>query len=187
MQYHLAEYGKYIEITGYRGIAFAKAEEFLKINRKQNRAVETQFFDADLIATPEHLYFAILNALQAIKDKTNISKSAAMETMLYASAQRQIQKAIERCGIKPQTTRMAVVAIGQAPEEIGIVLQELAKWMGTEPDETVLAVTKDKEERIKKAFEVSDQEINTINIAGDNVKALVNLVVERVALLATQF
>ncbi len=91
----------------------------MKANRKQTRQnVNIQFFDAELIATQEHLYFAVLNALQAFKNKTNLSKSPAMETMLYASAQRQIQKAIECCGIKPQTKNMAVAIIGEDPGQI---------------------------------------------------------------------
>lgn len=110
MLQYLKEYGKYVEITGYDGIEFEKAEMFLKTNRKQtSQNVDIQFFDAELIATQEHLYFAVLNALQAFKNKTNLAKSPAMETMLYASAQRQIQKAILRTGIKPQTHRMALV------------------------------------------------------------------------------
>src|SRR5208283_2948596 len=108
MLHHLKEYGKYTEITGYRNMKFAVAEEFLKANRKETREnVDLQFFDAQLIATQEHLYFAALNALQAFKNKTNISKSLAMETMLYRPAQRQLQKALQRCGIKPETTSMA--------------------------------------------------------------------------------
>ena len=108
MLQYIKEHDKYVEITGYRSIAFDKAEAFLKANRKQTQNVDIQFFDAELIATQEHLYFAILNALQAFKNKTNHSKSLAMETILYASAQLQIQKAIERSGIKPKTKNMAV-------------------------------------------------------------------------------
>ena len=125
MLQYLKEYGKYVEITGYQNIEFDKAEAFLKANRKQTQQnVDIQFFDAELIATQEHLYFAVLNALQAFKNKTNLSKSPAMETMLYASAQRQIQKAIERCGIKPQTKNMAVVIIGDDPKQIENALEE---------------------------------------------------------------
>jgi tRNA threonylcarbamoyladenosine modification (KEOPS) complex Cgi121 subunit len=62
--HHLEEFKKHVEITGYRGIHFEVAEAFLKANRRQiQNGVEIQFFDADLIATPEHLYFATLNAL----------------------------------------------------------------------------------------------------------------------------
>ena len=49
MLYHLKEYGKYAEITGYRNIKFARAEEFLKANRKETQEnVDVQFFDAQL-------------------------------------------------------------------------------------------------------------------------------------------
>ena len=76
MLQYIEEFGKYVEITGYQNIAFDVAEAFLKANRKQTRQnVDIQFFDAELIATQEHLYFAVLNALQAFKNKTNLQKA----------------------------------------------------------------------------------------------------------------
>ena len=183
---YINEYGKYVEITGYRGVEFEKAETFLKTSRKQTmQNVEIQFFDAELIATQEHLYFAVLNALQVFKNKTNHSKSPAMETILYASAQRQIQRAIERCGIKPQTKNMALIIIGEDPKQIQDVLQAVTKCVGSEPDESVLEMTKAKEEKIKKTFEITDTELKTLE-NGNQKKAIVNLVIERVALLSTQ-
>ena len=125
MLQYLRDYGKYVEITGYKGIAFDKAEIFLKANRKQKRQnIDIQFFDAELIATQEHLYFSVLNALQAFKNKTNLSKSPGMETMLYASAQRQIQKAITRAGIKPETQNMAIIIVGDDPKQIETTLKK---------------------------------------------------------------
>ncbi len=56
MLHHLKEYGKNAEITGFRNIKFARAEKFLKANRKETQEnVDIQFFDAQLIATQEHL------------------------------------------------------------------------------------------------------------------------------------
>lgn len=186
MLQYIKEYGKYVETTGYNNIAFDKTEAFLKANRKQTQQnVDIQFFDAELIATQEHLYFAVLNALQAFKNKTNLSKSPAMETILYTSAQRQIQKAIERCGIKPQTKSMAVVIIGEDPKQIQNALQTVTKSVGTEPDASVLEMTKNKEAKIRKAFEITDAELKILE-NGNQKKAIVNLVIERVALLATQ-
>ena len=76
---YMKEFGQYVEITGYRNVTFDKVEAFLKTNRKQTQQnVNVQFFDAQIIATQEHLYFAVLNALQAFKNKTNHSKSPAM-------------------------------------------------------------------------------------------------------------
>jgi tRNA threonylcarbamoyladenosine modification (KEOPS) complex Cgi121 subunit len=185
MRYETEEFGKFIEITGYSNISFAAAEAFLKEKRKQSQTTYIQFFDADLIATNEHLYFATLNALQAFKNKTNISKSPAMEAMLYASAQRQIQKAIERCGIKPKTTNMAVLIIGDNKEQTQKALQNITVCVGKKPDEAVLEVTKKKLEIIKQAFEITKEEVNATQ-QGDKEKAIINLVIERVALLATQ-
>ncbi len=187
MLYHLKEYGKFVEITGYKGIAFAKAEDFLKANRKETeQIVEVQFFDAELIATQEHLYFAAINALQAFQNKTNISKSLSMETMLYGSGQRQIKKAIQRCGIKPETTKMAVVIIAKNQAQLQTILQAVTKCVGVNPDERVLDITKTKEAKIKEAFQIIDEEINTVIKNDESEKAVINLIVERIALLSTQ-
>jgi len=187
MLYHLKEYDKYAEITGYKNINFAGAEGFLKANRRETREnVDLQFFDAGLIATQEHLYFAVLNALQAFQNRTNISKSLAMETMLYASAQRQIQKAIQRCGIKPETASMAVVIIGEDPTQLKTVLQAISACVGVEPDEKVLEITKFKEQKIIETFQITDEELKAVMKSENRAEAVVNLVIERVALLATQ-
>ncbi len=187
MLYPLKEYGKYAEITGYKNIKFAKAEEFLKANRKETQEnVDLQFFDASLIATQEHLYFAALNTLQAFQNKTNISKSPAMETMLYASAQRQIQKAIQRCGIKPETTSMAVIIIGEDQTQLKTILQKISTCVGAEPDEKVLDMSNFKEHKITETFQITEQELKSVMKKENREEAVVNLVIERVALLSTQ-
>jgi tRNA threonylcarbamoyladenosine modification (KEOPS) complex Cgi121 subunit len=187
MLYYLKEYDKYAEITGYKRIIFDRAEEFLKANRKQNKEnVDIQFFDATLIASQQHLYFAALNAMQAFQNKTNISKTLAMETMLYASAQRQIQKAIQRLGIKPQTTALAVIIVGEDTAQIKMMLEEVSVFVGAEPDEGVLEVSKFKEQKIIETFQITNQELNTVMKNENRSEALVNLIIERVALLSTQ-
>ena len=187
MLLHIEEYGKYVEITGYRNVKFAHAEAFLKANRLQtSQGVDIQFFDADLIATQEHLFFAVINSLEAFKNKTNLSKSPAMETMLYASAQKQIQKAIQQCGIKPSTTNMAATIIGENPTQLKNAVEAISKAVDAKPDQSVLEMSTSKNDKIKKAFQISNEEINTVVKGGNCQEALVNLVIERVALLATQ-
>lgn len=184
---HLKDYDKFLEITGYKPIKFATEECFLKAIRRENRKkIELQFFDADLIATDRHLYFATLNGLQAFKNKVNISKSLSMETMLYASAQRQIHKAIQRCGIKQETTRMAALVAGDDPTQVKNVLQSINDSVGVEPDDGVLAMTKAKERRICEVFEISKNEVEAVMKNNDHGEAVVSLVIERIALLATQ-
>jgi KEOPS complex subunit Cgi121 len=187
MLHYIKEQAKYVEITGFRNVNFAKAEEFLKSNRKKtspNAAI--QFFNAELIATQDHLYFAVLNALQAFQNKTNISKNPAVETMLYASVQRQIQRAIQLCGIKPETKNIAVVVIGEDFGEVKDALAEFTDCVGVEPDEKVLELTAAKIKKIREAFQITDKELHAVTEGSNLKEALVNLVVERVALLATQ-
>ncbi len=185
MLYYIEEYQKYVEITGFCGISFGRADTILKATRSQQRQVEIQFFDADLIASPEHLYFSVVNALLAFRGKTNISKSLAVETMLYAAAQRQIKKAIDRIGIKPQSQNMAVTVIGDDPKQIQRALEELAGCLGLVPDESVLALTAEKQQKIRGVFQIGDEEIAAA-MRGSVEEAVVALVVERVALLSTQ-
>jgi tRNA threonylcarbamoyladenosine modification (KEOPS) complex Cgi121 subunit len=187
MLYHLEEYGRFVEIAGYRGIKFEVAEAYLKVHRRQTHVVAVQFFDAEIVATPRHLYFAALNSLQAFKGKTNISKTVAMEAMLYASAQRQILKAIARSGIKPTTQNMAVLIIGENQQAVELELAAVSACANKAPDDRVLEMNSVKLESLKKNFDISEGEIEVVRKGDDGAVAVADLVVERVALLATQF
>jgi tRNA threonylcarbamoyladenosine modification (KEOPS) complex Cgi121 subunit len=74
--------------------------------------VEAQLFDADLVATWQHPYFAALNALAAFKSGRNLSNSVAVESALYASAQRQIKKALSFIGVRAASRNVAVLVVG---------------------------------------------------------------------------
>jgi len=109
-----------------------------------------------------------------------------METMLYASAQRQIKKAIQRCGIKPETTVMAVIIIGEDPAQLKGVLQAISTYVGVEPDEKILEMSNFKENKIIETFQITNEELKAVMKDEKLGEAVVNLVIERVALLATQ-
>jgi len=183
---YVEENRKYVEITGFRNVKIEDAEGFLKATRKEQQDTAVQFFNAELVATWQHLYFAALNALTAFRNKSNISKNVAMEVMLYASAQRQIRKAIELVGVKRDSAGVAAVIIGENLDSVKTALSAVSKRIGAEPDETVLELSKGKVQSIRRAFGISERELETVMKKGDVQQALVNLVVERVALLSTQ-
>jgi len=184
---YIEEFGKHIAIAGFRKAKIKDVEELLKIIRKEKRAnLEIQFFDAESVATWQHLYFAVLNALTAFKNKENISKSLAMETMLYASAQRQIRKAIKLLGIKPNSSKMAVLIIGEKPETVKSALLMVSKHVNAQRDDAVLGLSEEKAIIIQKTFGISDLELKTVMRKDGLEKALTDLVIERMALLATQ-
>jgi tRNA threonylcarbamoyladenosine modification (KEOPS) complex Cgi121 subunit len=184
---YIEEAGKYVELTGFRNVNIKDAEEFVKAAREATpQTVWIQFFDSELVATWQHLYFAVLNALLAFRNKRNISKSVAMETMLYVSAQRQIRKALKFMGVKRDSANVAVVIIGENPDSVNVVLSAVSKRVGAEPDETVLELTREKTQCIRKAFGIGANELEAVMEKKDVAQALVNLVIERTALLSTQ-
>ena len=183
---YVEEAGKYVELTGFRNVSVKDAEEFVKAAREATpQTASVQFFDADLVATWQHLYFAVLNALVAFKNERNISKSLAMEVMIYASAQRQIRKALQLIGVKHDSVNVAVVIIGVNPDSVRAAVSAVSKRVGVEPDETVLELTREKTQLIRKAFGISTEELEAVD-EKDAAQALVNLVIERTALLSTQ-
>jgi KEOPS complex subunit Cgi121 len=187
MMHNFSQYGVYAELTGFKQIDFSKAEEFLKAIRKEaSLNVDVQFFDSQLIASSEHLYFAILNALEAFKNKTCISNSLAMETMLYASAQRQIKKAIELLGIKPGATELAAVIIGKTQEQVNAMLQKTSSSLLSQPDDSVLDLNAQKIPKIQQAYGVTSKMLSAVAGMQTQEQATVALVVERMALLSTQ-
>ena len=184
---YIEEFRRQVEVTGFRNVRIRDIEEFLTIIRKEMPSnVEIQFFDAKFVATWQHLYFAALNALTAFKNKENISKSVAMETMLYASAQRQILKSMKLLGIKPDSSEMAVLIIGEKPETIRSALSMVSKHVKSEPDDTVLELSEEKATIVQKIFGISSVELRTIVKKDDLERALADLVIERMALLSTQ-
>jgi len=183
----IPEFRKYAEITGFRNVRMSNIEKFLKaISKEKPENVDIQFFDAKLIATWQHLYFAALNALTAFENEENISKTLPMETLLYASAQRQIRKATELIGIKPNSTDVAVLAIGERTEAVKGAVSRVSRRINGERDDSVLELSKEKENVIRKGFDVSKVELQTVAGKNNSEKALIDLVIERMALLVTQ-
>jgi tRNA threonylcarbamoyladenosine modification (KEOPS) complex Cgi121 subunit len=184
---HMAEEGQYVEITGFRNVEVKNAEELLRAVRAGKRTtVQVQFFNAGLVATWEHLYFALLNALTGFRTKRNVSKSLAVEIMLYASAQRQIRKAIEFIGVKAGCSDVAVVVIGETSGDVEASVSAASTLLDKEPDERVLELSTMKALAIRKAFMITEEELTVVTKEGDAERALVDMVIERMALLSTK-
>jgi len=180
-------YDKYIGVSGFRNVKIEDTKGFLDGIRKKTEEVSVQFFNANLIAGPEHLYFAALNALKAFETNLNISNSLAVETLLYASAQRQIKKAVELLGIKAETSKVAVLVIAETEAKARETLGSISKLIPGLRDENVIELSDEKFETIRELFGISDLELEAkLEKKGFEKEALVNLVIEHVALLAIE-
>jgi tRNA threonylcarbamoyladenosine modification (KEOPS) complex Cgi121 subunit len=183
----LKEYEQFVEISGFSNTRIEDTKVFLgAVSKVAPADIEIQLFNADLVATWEHLYFALLNALMAFKNKRNISNSVAVETALYASSQRQIKKAIDIIGVKSKSRNIAILVIGRKADAVKAGLNAVANLLNTKPDETALSLSDAKVEHIRRVFDISETELDTISVKANAQRALVDLVIERVALLSTQ-
>ncbi len=187
MLHYIGEHRKYVKISGFRGIDIQNSEEFVKsFEGEIQPSVFVQFFNANLIATWEHLYFAVLNALAAYSSKRNISKKFAIETMIYASAQRQIRKAIAVLGVKQNSTNIAVIIVGDTRATVQNAFLAIKNHVDLPDDETVLELTQEKAVNLRKAFGITMRELETVSSENSKTHPIVRLIIERMALMQTQ-
>ncbi len=167
-------------VGGFRGVSVWNVDDLL---RRVGEAVSPhvfQIFDADRVAGWEHLRFAAVNAVRAHESGAAVSRSIAVEVVLYASCQDQITRAFEMVGLSPSTERAALMVmardLGEAVEACG----RASVILGVE-DDSVLTVDEGKFERLRGVFGVSEAELGAVG--GPRLGALTMLIVERGALL----
>jgi tRNA threonylcarbamoyladenosine modification (KEOPS) complex Cgi121 subunit len=181
------ELNKKIIIIGFSDVKLENTDTFLEQFRTENKCAHIQFFDAKHVAGPQHLYFAALNALTAFEKKTNISNNLEVEALLYASAQRQIQKAVKTMGIKHGTTEVAALIMTENINKKADYLHLVSENVPGERDDSILELTNNKMEKIKKLFQISDIEVAAkLKKEGLEKEALTDLIIERMALLVTR-
>lgn len=173
-----------ISVLGFRDAKIGNVTIFLKKFNVKKGEIPVQLFDAKNIAGPHHLYFAAVNALNAFAKKTNISNNLEVEALLYASAQRQITKAVEMLGLKNETSEIGVLIFAENVAQKNDCIKFLTDFIPGKRDDTMLVLTPEKVKNIKNLFEISDLEIEAcLKKEGTEKQALVDLVIERMALL----
>jgi len=183
----LEDYNQFITIAGFKNVRIRDIDGFFRLVKEKTGDACVQFFDATLVAGWEHLYFAALNASSAFKKKLNISNSLAVETLLYASAQRQIKEAVRLLGLKPHGREVAVFISAESVQKVEATLEIVSGLLAGERDDSVLELTHEKFEAIRRLFGVTDTELEAkLEKKGLESRALTDLVIEHGALLATQ-
>ena len=182
------EGGKTISVLGFRDIKIGEVDAFFKDIRASICPATVQIVDAAKVAGKSHLFFAFLNAQKSFEQRRAISGNLEMETLLYAAGTRQISRAIETMGVKPQTS--SIIAMIFSPSEREVVEAEckLMKLVSGVRDDSVLDVEgRGKVESLMAAFGVTELELKTMTSPGTAVsEALTWLIVERVSLLTVK-
>ncbi len=184
----IQEYGKFVLIAGFKDVKITDVNYFIENLRASAEPASTQVFDADRVAGPEHLFFAALNALKSFDQGNNISKTIDMESLLYASGQRQIEKAIDMLGVRSGTSDVALLILGDDKSEVQGAEKRVEEFIDGVRDDKVLDVrSREKVRRLMGLFNITDLELKSLSEGGGaDYKTITNLIIERVALLAVR-
>jgi tRNA threonylcarbamoyladenosine modification (KEOPS) complex Cgi121 subunit len=184
----LSEDGRFVVVSAFKVPPGTNPSLTLEELRIAIPASEIQFFNGAHIAGKEHLEIAATNALHAFKTGINISRSLAMETLLYASAQRQIDAAIARVGVTQNSETVGVVALSGTESDARILEDRIAQFLGAEMSEGLLDEwSEEKANDITALYGIGAMELEAIRMPDQEIeKAIKKAVAERVALLSTR-
>lgn len=143
--------------------------------------VEVVLLNADMILGKEHLMPAIYMALRRHLRGKGLAKKLSVEVVLYAACTKEIVKAHKILGIREGVSSLVVVIIGEVSDPLSMIKSLLGdKFKLT--DDGVLDLSEDKIRRIRKAFNISDKEVKSLQEESLYL-SLVKSIISRMALL----
>ena len=161
-----------IKVIGAKG-NIDDVDNFLKkiLKFSEKYKIVIQAFDADLVYGKDHLISASEHATRAFERGKNSTNSLAMEILLYASGERQIQKSIQKLGVKKGKSNVAFVFDGKVSDDI---VENTLRDLDLSRDDKVLEGNKD----TLKKFGIAQKELMTIS-----ENSYGHLILEKVAMV----
>jgi KEOPS complex subunit Cgi121 len=136
-------------------------QHLLLLSKKENLVI--QVFDASVIYGKNHLISATIHAQRAFEQGRNSTKSLALEILLYAAGERQIQKAIKKIGVKKGKQQIVFLLTSDMTQKTNrsintAIIQKLLKTFDLILDDKVLEGNRD----TLKRFGFTEQELLTV-------------------------
>src|SRR2546421_11571618 len=175
-------------IQGFRDARVIDSEKALHDLRGSFDGIQLQLLRADRIAGVEHMVFAARNAIDSFTSKDRRAKHLSMEFLLFASGEHQIVEAIKSLGVSESSTEIALVGLSEKNTDFSALIDRATDVFRGIPDDSVLDVeTIEKQRDLKKAYNISDKQLNASKMSGESEGTLLKrLVIERSALLVLE-
>jgi KEOPS complex subunit Cgi121 len=160
-----------IEIAGFKAEIKNIQETLETINNLSSSCYEgctIQLMDANGIAGKKHLLHGVIHSINAFKRGKNLANDLGIEICIRVSAQRQISKALDILGLKKGKMDIATVFIN-CPDYF---IDELNNIFNR--DDNVL----DSNNVLKDIYNISEKELNIMNIEDILIDRTSELVVE---------
>lgn len=164
-----------------------KQDELLDLAKSlSSDSLTVQLMNGLLIVDEAHLLSAAQNAVNAQNGKYMLSRTLDVEIIVYASAQRQIGRALDELGVYDRLEHVAVVVIGNDRKSVEQSLKKITMKVGKEFLNPFKG-SKERFDRLKAHFDIDEKEICTFTDSDDDLerqKALSKCIVSRVSLVA---
>jgi tRNA threonylcarbamoyladenosine modification (KEOPS) complex Cgi121 subunit len=163
------------------------ADALVKMASKRDEGIYAiQYLDSSLIVSVGHLLSAAQNAVNAWKGDYMLTRGLDAEVLVYASAQRQISRAIENLGVHDGLQSIALVVVGSDKRAVRDVITKMVNKVGEEI-KTAFLPDRGRLERIMHHYDVNAKEIKVFTDSDDVeiwAEALSRCVVSRVSMVA---
>lgn len=146
------------------------------IDRKHGTVSQT--FDASRIAGKGHLVHAARLALMAHSTSRGFASSMEIELVCWTAGLRQIDRALERVGIRSGCNTLAILTIGRTRAQVGRAQVDAVRELGIERDDGVVELTPQKVPTLLRIFSIPKRELKIADVQ--------KLVFERTALLGLE-
>lgn len=138
-----------------------------------------QALNADAVYGKEHLLSAAEHALRSWAQGTNATNSIALEILLYAAGERQIQRAIRKMGVRTGKQSIAFILVDTKKQKrnqktYDYSIEKLLRSFHLIYDDTVLEGNSE----TLKHFGITDQELRTVP-----KKKYSDLILEKIAMV----
>jgi len=177
----LLEYSQFVLIEGLtidRGVEFDRLIHTLKAAAPNSLI---QLMDGRGILGYDHVFFAVLNSLNARRSNRMICEDLTLEVIVYASAQRQIKNSVGLLGVKENSKQLVLAAISGDIEELRILKNSISEIEGLRLE----SWNRERLTTVKKMFKVTDDEFRSISLKQVPAREVMEkLVIERMALLS---
>ena len=120
---------------------------------KEYKLLGAQMFDYRLIWGYRHLHSALWHAEKANENESMISKTLAMEILLYTAGCRQIKKAIELIGIQEDTNKIIGVLLAKTESCLSESYLNIKEKLQLQSDLTIIENFSEKKNAVMKYLE----------------------------------
>ncbi len=135
-----------------------------QVEPRKERKTQVLVVKADMVFGTDHLRTALYHAKKAMAEGRNASDSLSLETLLYASGERQLSSALKKMTVDDETSEVVIAKLSDG------AFKPMESWRPL-PDK----VEKASQDKLVK-FGITENELRTI---GD--KDPIELVLEKVA------